>query len=141
MQPVNLNRLAYFAAVVDAASFTRAADRLGITKTVVSQQVARLEQELKTSLLVRTTRRVEPTEAGRLLHARCVMILREAEAWLNYLKSRNLTSHTYEPATAKIVFESAKTFLGDARFLLMVACAFVMGLVGTLASGALMHLG
>ncbi|MBR0834243.1 LysR family transcriptional regulator [Bradyrhizobium manausense] len=79
MESINLNRLAYFAAVVDAASFTQAADRLGITKTVVSQQVARLEQELKTSLLVRTTRRVEPTEAGRLLHARCVMILREAE--------------------------------------------------------------
>ena len=77
-EPVNLNRLAYFAAVVDAGSFTRAADRLGITKTVVSQQVARLESELKTSLLVRTTRRVQPTEAGRRLHARCLTILREA---------------------------------------------------------------
>jgi DNA-binding transcriptional LysR family regulator len=89
MQSINLNRLAYFAAVVDAASFTRAADRLGITKTVVSQQVARLEQELKTSLLVRTTRRVEPTEAGRLLHARCVMILREAEVALAELAQTN----------------------------------------------------
>jgi DNA-binding transcriptional LysR family regulator len=89
MHPINLNRLAYFAAVVDAASFTRAADRLGITKTVVSQQVARLEQELKTGLLVRTTRRVEPTEAGRLLHARCVMILREAEAALAELAQTN----------------------------------------------------
>lgn len=79
MEAINLNRLAYFAAVVDAGSFTKAADRLGITKTVVSQQVARLEAELKTSLLVRTTRKVEPTEAGRKLHARCVMILREAE--------------------------------------------------------------
>ncbi|MBN8938142.1 MAG: LysR family transcriptional regulator [Rhizobiales bacterium] len=79
MEPVNLNRLAYFAAVVDAGSFTRAAERLGITKTVVSQQVARLEAELKTTLLTRTTRRVEPTEAGRLLHARTVTILREAE--------------------------------------------------------------
>ncbi len=79
MEPINLNRLAYFAAVADAGSFTRAAERLGITKAVVSQQVARLEAELKTSLLLRTTRRVEPTEAGRLLHARCLMILREAE--------------------------------------------------------------
>lgn len=76
---MNLNRLAYFAAVVDTGSFTRAAERLGITKAVVSQQVAQLERELRTSLLVRTTRRVEPTEAGRMLHARCVMILREAE--------------------------------------------------------------
>lgn len=78
-EALNLNRLAYFAAVVDTGSFTKAAERLGITKAVVSQQITRLEAELKTSLLVRTTRRVEPTDAGRALHARCVMILREAE--------------------------------------------------------------
>lgn len=79
MEVVNLNRLAYFTAVVDAGSFTRAAERLGITKAVVSQQVMKLEDELKTALLVRTTRKVEPTEAGRLLHARSVLILREAQ--------------------------------------------------------------
>src|SRR5581483_4673128 len=78
MQAINLNRLAYFAAVVDAGSFTRAAERLGITKTVVSQQVARLEAEVGVNLLVRTTRRVQPTEAGRMLHSRSVAILREA---------------------------------------------------------------
>jgi DNA-binding transcriptional LysR family regulator len=76
---MNLNRLAYFAAVVDTGSFTRAAERLGITKAVVSQQVARLERDIGTTLLIRTTRRVHPTEAGRLFHARCVSILREAE--------------------------------------------------------------
>ncbi|KMM75988.1 LysR family transcriptional regulator [Xanthomonas sp. NCPPB 1128] len=79
MEAVNLNRLAYFAAVVDTGSFTRAAERLGITKTVVSQQVAKLETELQTALLMRTTRRVEPTEAGRLLHARSVSVLRQVE--------------------------------------------------------------
>lgn len=89
METINLNRLAYFAAVVDAGSFTRAAERLGITKTVVSQQVARLEAELKTALLLRTTRRVEPTEAGRLLHARCIMILREAEDAVDELAQTN----------------------------------------------------
>lgn len=76
---MNLNRLAYFAAVVDTGSFTRAAERLGITKAVVSHQVAQLERDLRTTLLVRTTRRVHATEAGRMFHARCVMILREAE--------------------------------------------------------------
>jgi DNA-binding transcriptional LysR family regulator len=76
---MNLNRLAYFAAVVDTGSFTRAAERLGITKAVVSQQVAQLERDVGTTLLIRTTRRVHPTEAGRLFHARCVLILREAE--------------------------------------------------------------
>jgi len=74
----NLNRLAYFTAVVDTGSFTRAADRLGVTKAVVSQQVARLEKELGTTLLVRNTRGVRPTEPGRLFHARCLSILREA---------------------------------------------------------------
>ncbi len=76
---MNLNRLAYFAAVVETGSFTRAAERLGITKAVVSQQVARLEREVGTTLLVRTTRRLHPTEAGRAFHARCALVLREAE--------------------------------------------------------------
>ncbi|MFN4170083.1 MAG: LysR family transcriptional regulator, partial [Pannonibacter phragmitetus] len=43
---MNLNRLAYFAAVLDTGSFTQAAERLGVTKAVVSQQVAKLEEEL-----------------------------------------------------------------------------------------------
>ncbi|MDH7798338.1 MULTISPECIES: LysR family transcriptional regulator [unclassified Beijerinckia] len=89
MEAVNFNRLAYFAAVVDAGSFTRAAERLGITKAVVSQQVAKLESELKTTLLLRTTRRVVPTEAGRLLHARCILILREAEDAVGELTQAN----------------------------------------------------
>ena len=38
----NLRRLVYFVSVVEAGSFTSAAERLGITKAVVSQQLARL---------------------------------------------------------------------------------------------------
>ena len=74
----NLKRLAYFAAVVEAGSFTAAAERLGITKAVVSQQVARLEGDFGAQLLTRTTRRVVPTEAGRTFYERCAVILREA---------------------------------------------------------------
>src|SRR4051794_28332579 len=75
----NLRRLAYFAAVGETRSFTAAAERLGITTAVVSQQVARLEREFRTSLLVRTTRRVEATEAGRAFYQRCALILHEAD--------------------------------------------------------------
>ncbi|MER0238891.1 LysR family transcriptional regulator [Fulvimarina sp. MAC8] len=78
VEPRILSRLVYFSAVVETRSFTRAADRLGITKAVVSQQVSRLEEDLQTALLVRTTRRVEPTEAGRLLYERAAGVLREA---------------------------------------------------------------
>ncbi|WP_067063230.1 LysR family transcriptional regulator [Roseateles chitosanitabidus] len=74
----NLKRLAYFAAVVEAGSFTAAGERLGITKAVVSQQVARLEREFSTTLLTRTTRKVTPTEAGLALYQRSVLILKEA---------------------------------------------------------------
>lgn len=75
----NLRRLAYFVSVVETGSFTAAAERLGITKAVVSQQVARLENEFRTSLLVRTTRKVQATETGQAFYRRCALILREAE--------------------------------------------------------------
>ncbi|MGH1416215.1 MAG: LysR substrate-binding domain-containing protein [Pelagimonas sp.] len=75
----NLNRLAYFAAVVETGSFTRAADRLGVTKAVVSAQVTQLELELKTTLLVRNTRKVSATEAGQAFYTRCAAILHDAD--------------------------------------------------------------
>ena len=74
----NLKHLAYFAAVVEAGTFTAAAERLGVTKAVVSQQVARLEREYRTQLLTRSTRRVIATDAGLAFYQRCAVILREA---------------------------------------------------------------
>lgn len=77
---VNLNRLAIFAALVRAGSFTAAAEQLGMTKAMVSQHLARLEQELGVSLLMRSTRRMSLTEAGAMFHADCVRILSETDA-------------------------------------------------------------
>lgn len=77
---LNLNRLIFFTAVVEAGSFTAAADRMGVAKAVVSHQIARLEEELGVTLLMRTTRRLHTTEDGKLFYQRCVLILREAEA-------------------------------------------------------------
>jgi DNA-binding transcriptional LysR family regulator len=59
--------LAVYAAVAEAESFTRAAERLGLPKSTVSRQVAALEADLGVRLLHRTTRRVTPTPAGRRL--------------------------------------------------------------------------
>lgn len=77
---VNLNRLAVFSAVVDAGSFTAAAERLGITKAMASQHVARLETELGVALLTRTTRRLSLTEPGRQFAADCGRLLQDADA-------------------------------------------------------------
>ncbi|MEI3851259.1 MULTISPECIES: LysR family transcriptional regulator [Ensifer] len=76
---VNLNRLSHFVAVVESGSFTAAADRLGLAKAAVSHQVAQLEKELGTTLLVRTTRRLSPTATGQRFYERAALILRDAE--------------------------------------------------------------
>ena len=75
--------------MVETGSFTSAAERLGITKAVVSQQVARLERELRASLLVRTTRKVQTTEAGQKFYQRCALILRDAESAFDELSERS----------------------------------------------------
>lgn len=77
---INLNRLAVFVALVRAGSFTAAAEALGMTKAMVSQHIARLEQELGVTLLLRSTRRMTLTEAGVAFHADCARILEETEA-------------------------------------------------------------
>ena len=69
-----------FAQVVETGSFSEAARRLRISKSVVSAQVQRLEERLGVRLLQRTTRKVAATEAGLAYYRRCARILAEAEA-------------------------------------------------------------
>ncbi|HEI9794889.1 TPA: LysR family transcriptional regulator [Serratia marcescens] len=76
---LNLQRLAIFAAVVEAGSFTAAAVALGQTKAVVSFNVKQLENELGVSLLVRSTRRLSLTDAGERFYQRSLQLLQEAE--------------------------------------------------------------
>jgi DNA-binding transcriptional LysR family regulator len=66
----DLNDVAVFVAVVDAGSFTRAAERLKVSRPAVSKQVSRLEESLGVRLLNRTTRRLSLTEAGRIFYER-----------------------------------------------------------------------
>ena len=68
MQP-DLNALAVFALVAEERSFRAAADRLGVTRSAVSQTVRRLEESLGVALVRRTTRSVSLTEAGERLYA------------------------------------------------------------------------
>lgn len=70
-----------FVAVVETGGFSSAARRLGVSKSIVSRRIARLEEELGTRLLSRTTRGVSPTEAGLEFKARGERILADlAEA-------------------------------------------------------------
>ncbi|MFT4173692.1 MAG: LysR substrate-binding domain-containing protein [Rhodocyclaceae bacterium] len=76
---MDLNRLRLLVAVADTGSFTAAAERMGTTKAMVSQQIKRLESDLGVTLLSRTTRRVSLTEPGAELVEECAPLLRQTE--------------------------------------------------------------
>jgi DNA-binding transcriptional LysR family regulator len=78
-QGVSLERMAAFAAVADAGSFTAAAARMELSKSALSQAVALLERELGVQLLQRSTRRLAITEAGAAFLADCRALLAPAE--------------------------------------------------------------
>jgi DNA-binding transcriptional LysR family regulator len=69
-----------FAHVAETRSFSRAADRLAITKSAVSKHVAQLEQDLGVQLIVRTTRKLVLTEAGERVYTSCARIAGDVEA-------------------------------------------------------------
>lgn len=75
---VDLNAYAVYAKVVELGGFTAAADALGLSKSVVSRQIATLEDELGVRLLNRTTRRISVTEAGGVVFERAQRIVAEA---------------------------------------------------------------
>ncbi len=64
----SLTDIAVFVQVVDSGSFTKAADRLALSKSVVSKYVNRLEERLGARLLNRTTRRLSLTEVGQTFY-------------------------------------------------------------------------
>lgn len=71
-----------FVHVVNAGSFSLAAERLGVSKSLVSRKIAMLEKHLSTQLLFRTTRQIHPTDAGYSLYLKCEKLfvgLEEAE--------------------------------------------------------------
>jgi DNA-binding transcriptional LysR family regulator len=77
---MELRQLRYFEAVLRHRHFTHAADELHVAQSALSHQVRQLERELGIDLLNRTTRSVEPTEAGYLVAGRARTILDETDA-------------------------------------------------------------
>ncbi len=76
---MDTRQLAAFCAVVERRSFSQAAERLGVTQPAVSLQVRALEERLGQRLLDRSGRKVELTEAGRILYRGAQRML-QAEA-------------------------------------------------------------
>ena len=80
---LSLDDLSIFLAVCETAGFRTAAKRLGLSPSTVSEKIAQLETELGVPLLIRTTRSVMPTEAGRTLANRRLPLFTETRAALH----------------------------------------------------------
>lgn len=88
-----LTGMRVFAQVVEAKSFSAAADRLGMSKSLASRHVSALERSLAVKLLNRSTRKLSLTEAGAQFYQHCARIVQEAE-----LAEQLLTQTQAEPA-------------------------------------------
>ncbi|MDQ0569696.1 DNA-binding transcriptional LysR family regulator [Variovorax paradoxus] len=77
MRGSDFAELKAFAAVVERASFARAAEHLGLSPSALSQTIRQLEARLNTRLLNRTTRSVAPTVTGTQLYGRIAPLFRE----------------------------------------------------------------
>lgn len=74
-----LTSMQVFATVVEAGSFAAAAERLELSRAMVSKHLAHLENHLGARLLNRTTRRLSLTESGATYFERCQLILKDVE--------------------------------------------------------------
>ncbi|MEW6164932.1 MAG: LysR family transcriptional regulator, partial [Pseudomonadota bacterium] len=77
---VEPNDLLLFARIVEAGSFSRAAERVNQPKSTVSRRIALLESRLGERLLQRTTRKLVVTEFGASLLEHAQRVLEESEA-------------------------------------------------------------
>lgn len=84
------NDLLLFARVVDARSFTRAAERLGVPKSTVSRRIAALEAMLGERLLLRTTRQLTVTDFGASMLEYANQVVAEVEAAAALAQDRQL---------------------------------------------------
>jgi DNA-binding transcriptional LysR family regulator len=119
MSRENLNDLYAFIAVAKERSFTKAAAKLGVSQSALSQTIRQLEERLGLRLLMRTTRSVSPTEAGERLLASAGPRLEEIEVELDALGDlRGRPAGTIritvgDHAANTIIWPKLKKFLPD----------------------------
>jgi LysR family transcriptional regulator, transcription activator of glutamate synthase operon len=141
---LELRQLAYFEAVAACGGFSRAAQQLRIAQPAVSAQVRRLEAELGTPLLERTTRRVALTHAGELFLARVRTVLGQLDEARADLAELAEVRRGHVRIGATLVLGSLDLPRSLARFrrrypgvTLALRAGLIADLLGELGSGAI----
>lgn len=103
---MELRQLRYFVRVVELGSMGRAAADLGVVTSALSQQISRLEGELSTRLLQRTSAGVAPTDAGLAFLHQAQLALRHADDAVRAAQQARLSGHVsvgLAPSTAAVL--------------------------------------
>lgn len=103
---MELRQLRYFVRVVEMGSMGRAASELGVVTSTLSQQISRLEGELSTRLLQRTSGGVLPTDAGLAFFQQAQLAMRHADDAVRAAQQARLSGHVsvgLAPSTAAVL--------------------------------------
>ncbi|WP_026296606.1 LysR family transcriptional regulator [Hirschia maritima] len=100
------DKLKSFHAAAETGSLTAAGERLGISQSAVSRQIAALEESLKNSLFQRHARGLILTEAGRILHRATAEMASSARTAESALNDTGDTPHGQLHVTAPVAFGS-----------------------------------
>ena len=103
---MELRQLRYFVRVVELGSMGRAASDLGVVTSALSQQISRLEGELCTRLLQRTSAGVLPTDAGLAFLQQAQLTLRHADDAVRAAQQARLAGHVsvgFAPSTTAVL--------------------------------------
>jgi LysR family transcriptional regulator, regulatory protein for tcuABC len=103
---MELRQLRYFVKVIEFGSMGRAATELGVVTSALSQQISRLESELSTRLLQRTSTGVLPTDAGVAFWRQAQLVLRHVDEAGRAAQQARLSGHVsvgLAPSTAAVL--------------------------------------
>lgn len=103
---MELRQLRYFVRIVETGSMGNAAQDLNIGVSALSQQMTRLENELATRLLQRTSRGVTPTSAGLAFYSQAQLSLRHADDAILAAREARLSGHVsvgFSSSTASVL--------------------------------------
>ncbi len=113
---LELRRLRYFTTLVEARSFRRAAQQLGVSQPAITTSLKKLEGEIGETLVLRTQRRFEVSPIGETVYAEAQRLLEQAERVANHignvrqLKAGRISLGIEAPLVSQLFAQAVQSF-------------------------------